>query len=155
MFQARIVDDVLRRFDGIHRLFEIDEDAHVVLHQLRGETNGVLRRDRAVGPHLDHQFFVVRHLAETGSFDRVVDLAYRRVNAVDRDVSDGQVLVVIAIGGHIAAAILGAHFDLQFAAFADRRDVHALIEDREVRVFLDLRRGDRTGLLDVDVNGLR
>src|SRR5260370_8371851 len=48
-----------------------------------------------------------------------------------------------------------SHFDLELTAFADRCDVHALIEDGEVRVFLDLRRGDRTGLLDVDVNRLR
>jgi len=34
-------------------------------------------------------------------------------------------------------------------------DVYALIEDGKVRVFLDLRRGDWTGLLDVDVNRLR
>src|SRR6267154_4127754 len=155
VLKARIVGDILRGFDGIHGLFEVDEDAHVVFHKLGGEADGVLRRDRAVGPHFDHQLFVVGHLAEAGGLDGVVDLAHGRVNAVDRDVSDGQVFVVVAVGGHIPAAVLGAHLDLEFAPFADRRDVHALIEDGEIRVFLDLRRGDRTGLLDVDVNRLR
>src|ERR1700674_953980 len=155
VLETRIVRDVLRSFDGFNRLFEVDEDAHVILDQLGGESDGVLRRDRAIGPHFDHQFFVVGHLAEAGGFDGVVDLAHGRVNAVNRDVSDGQVLVVVAVGGHITAAVLGAHLDLEFAAFADRRNVHALIEDGEIRVFLDLRRGDRTGLLDVDVNRLR
>src|SRR5882672_8645662 len=155
VLEARIVSDVLRRFGGLYRLFEVDEDAHVVLHQLGGQADGVLRGDRAVGPHFDHQLFVVGHLAEAGGFDGVVDLAHRRVNAVDRDVTDGQVFVIVAVGGHVAAAVLDAHLDLEFAALADRRDVHALIEDSEVRVFLDLRRGDRTGLLDVDVNRLR
>src|ERR1700674_1922094 len=155
VLEARIVGDILRGFDGIHGLFEIDEDAHVILHQLGGQADGVLRGDRAVGPHFDHQLFVVGHLAEAGGFDGVVDFAHRRVNAVDRDVTDGQVFVIVAVGGHVAAAVLGAHLNLEFAALADRRDVHALIEDGEVRVFLDLRRGDRTGLLDVDVNPLR
>src|SRR6266436_4421990 len=155
MLEARIVGDVLRRFDGLDRLFEVDEDAHVILHQLGGEADGVLRGNGAVGPHFDHQLFVVGHLAETGGFDRIVDLAYRRVNAVDRDVADGQIFVVVAVGGHITAAVLGAHFDLELAAFADGGNVNALIEDGEVRVLLDLRRGDRTGLLDVDVNRLR
>src|SRR2546430_7703892 len=155
MLEARIVGDVLRRFDGLDRLFEVDEDAHVVLHQLGGEADGVLRRDRTVGPDFDHQLFVVGHLAETGGFDGVIDLAHRRVNAVDRDVADRQIFVVVAVGSHIAAAVLGAHFDLKLAAFADRGDVNALVEDGEVRVFLDLRRGDRTSLFDVDVNRLR
>src|SRR5262249_47718307 len=92
--------------------------------------------------------------AETRGFDRVVDLAHRRVDGVDRDVADRQVLVVVAVCGDVAAAVLGAHFDLQFAAFADGRDVHALVEYREIRIFLDLRRGDRTGLLDVDIDRL-
>jgi hypothetical protein len=77
------------------------------------------------------------------------------VNAVHRDVADGQIFVVVAVGGHVAAAVLSAHFNLQLAALADRGDVHALIEHREVRVFLNLRGGDRAGLLDVHVDGLR
>src|SRR5207302_11188550 len=93
--------------------------------------------------------------AESGCFDGIVNLAHRRVNAVDRDVTDGQIFVVVAVRGHIAAAVLGAHLDLELAAFADRGNVNALIEHGEVRVFLDLRRGDRTSLLDVDVNRLR
>src|SRR6267378_1470793 len=155
MLEARIMRNILRRFNGLHWLFKVDEDAHVVFHQLGGEADGILRRDRAVGPHFDHQLFVVGHLAETGGFDGVVDLAHRRVHAVHRDVADWQVFVVVAVGSHVAATVLGAHLDLEFAAFADRSDIHALVEHREVRVFLDLRRGDRTGLLDVDVNRLR
>src|SRR5438876_12320756 len=76
------------------------------------------------------------------------------MNAVHRDVPDGQIFIIVAVGGHVATADLGAHLDLELAAFADRGDVYALIEHGEVRVFLDLRRGDRTGLLDVDVNRL-
>src|SRR5712664_4381580 len=77
------------------------------------------------------------------------------MNGVHRDVADRQIFIIVAVGGHVAAAVLGAHLDLQLAAFADRRDVYALIEHREVRVFFDLRGRHRTGILHVDVNRLR
>src|SRR5258708_4166233 len=77
------------------------------------------------------------------------------MNAVHRDVADGQIFVVVAVCGDVTAAVLDAHLDLQLATFADGGDVHALIEDGEVRVFLDLRGSNRPGLLDVDENRLR
>src|SRR5260221_1097325 len=154
MFQARIVGELRRRLDNLAGFFEVDEDAHVVFHQFGGQADGIVRSDRAIGPHFDHQLFVVGHLSETGGFDGVIDLAHWRVNAVHRNIADGQVFIVVAVGSDVAAAILDAHFDLQFAAFADGGDVHALVEHGEVCVFFDLRRSDRTGLLDVDVNGL-
>src|SRR5260370_3082942 len=76
------------------------------------------------------------------------------MQGVGWDVGDGQSVIIVAVRGEVATAVLGAHLDLELAAFANRGDVHALIEHGEVRVFLDLRRGDRTGLLDVDVNRL-
>ena len=104
--------------------------------------------------HFDHQLFVVGHLAETCGFDRVVDLAHRRVDGVHRDVADGQVFVVVAVGGHVASAVLYAHFDLELAAFADRGDVHALVEHREVGVFFDLGGGHRPGSFHVEIDRL-
>src|SRR6267154_548990 len=77
------------------------------------------------------------------------------MNGVHRDVADRQILVVVAVGGHVAAAVLGAHLDLQLAAFADRGDVHALIEHRKVRILFDLCRCHRAGIFHVDVNRLR
>src|SRR5277367_4881965 len=142
-------------FDVVHRLFKVDKDAHVVFDEFGGETDGILRGDGAVGPDFDHQLFVVGHLAETRGFDGVVHFAHRRVDAVHRDVADGQVFVVVAIGGDVTAAVLYAHLDLQFAAFADGGDVDAFIENGEVLVLFDLRGGDRAGLLDVYVNGFR
>src|ERR1700730_7928885 len=152
ILEARIVRNILRHFHVVHRLLKVDEDAHVVLDQLGGETDGILRRNRTVGPHFDHQFFVVGHLAETRGFHGVVHFADGRVHAVHRYVADGQVFIVVAVRSDVTAAVLDAHFDLQFAAFANRGNVHALVEDGEVRVFFDLRRGDGTGLLDVYVN---
>src|SRR5262249_9691155 len=115
----------------------------------------ILRSERAVGPHFDHQLFVVGHLAETSGFDGVVDFTHRRVDAVDGNVANGQIFVVVAVGSNVAAPVLDAHFDLKLATFTDRGDVHALIEHREVRVFFDVRGSDWTGLLDVEINRLR
>src|SRR5271165_229139 len=155
VFEARIVDSILQNLHVVHRLFKVDEDAHMVFDEFGGQTDGILRGDRAVGPHFDHQLFVVGHLAETGGFDGVVYLAHRRVNAVHRDVADGQVFVVVAVGSDITASVFDAHFDLQLAAFANGGDVYALVQDGEVLVLFDLRGGNRAGLLDIDVNRLR
>src|SRR5579859_3683405 len=155
VLEPRIVNGVLRHLDVFGRLVDVDEDNHVILHQLGGESDGVLRGDGAVGPDFDHQLLVVGHLSETRRLDGVVDLAHGRVNAIDGYVADRQVFVVVAVGSDVAAAILDAHFDLQLAAFADRGDVHALVEYREIGVLFDLRGGHRTGLLDVDVNRFR
>src|SRR5207302_5449881 len=72
--------------------------------------------------YLHHQLFVVGHLAETSRFDRVVDLTHGRVDAVHRNVADGQVFIVVAVGSHVAAAVFGAHLDLQLATFANGGD---------------------------------
>src|SRR6476659_1677601 len=60
--------------------FKVDEDRHVVLDQLRGEANRVVRLDRSVRPHLDAELVVFGVLPETRSVDRVIDLLDRRVH---------------------------------------------------------------------------
>src|SRR5271156_2241654 len=129
VFEARIVNGVLQDFDVVHRLFKVDEDAHVVFDELGGEADRILRGDGAVGPDFDHQLFVVGHLAETSGFNGVVHLADWRMDAVHRDVADGKVFVIVAVSGNVTASVLDAHFDLQLAAFADGSDIHAFIED--------------------------
>src|SRR5439155_3810450 len=128
MFEARIVGVFRGSFDNVGGLLEVDEDAHVVLDELGGKADSVVGRDGAVGPHFDHQLFVVGHLAETSGFDGVVDLADGRVHGVHGNVADGQIFVIVAVGGNVAAAVLDAHFNLQLAAFADGGDVDGLIE---------------------------
>jgi len=107
------VSDVLRRFHGLNRLFKVDEDAHVIFHEFGSEADGVLRRKSRRWSTLQSSAFRSRHLAETSGFDGVVNLAHRRMNAVHRDVADGQILVVVAVCATLAAAVLDAHFDLQ------------------------------------------
>ena len=118
--------------------FEVDEDRHVVLQQLRGLADGILRRDRAVGPDFESQLVVVGHLAETRGLDGEVDLAHRRVDRVDRDVADRQILVEVPVRADIAAAGLQPHLDVELAALADRGDVHVAVEHFDVGIGLDL-----------------
>src|ERR1043166_2328382 len=54
---------------------------------------------------------------------RKVNFADGRVDAVDRDVAQGQVLVEVLVRAYVAAARLEAHLDVEPAAFADGGDV--------------------------------
>ena len=112
----------------------------MVFQQLRGLADGVLRRDGAVGPDFEGQLVVVGHLAETRGFDGEVDFADRRVNRVDRDIAERQILVEVPVGADVAAAGLQAHLDIQLAAFADGRDVHVAVEHFDILVGFDLAR---------------
>ena len=71
--------------DGLGRLLEVDEDGELLLEDLRGEGDGVLGADRAVGPDLERQLVVVGLLADARVGDREVHLADRREQRVDRD----------------------------------------------------------------------
>ena len=126
----------------------------MVLDELGGEADGVLRSDGAVGPDFEHELFVVGHLAQARGFDGVVHFAHRRVDRVHRDVADGEVFVEVAVGADVAAAVFDAHFELQLAAFADRGDVDGLVEDGEIGVFFDHGRGDHAGNFGVERDGL-
>jgi hypothetical protein len=126
----------------------------VVLDQLGRQADGILRRDRAVGPHFQHQFFVVGHLPQTRGFHRIVHLAHRRMHRIHGNVADGQILVEVAVRANVAAAVLHAHLQLQLAALAHRGDVDALVQHREIGVFLDHGRGHDAGLLRVERDGL-
>jgi hypothetical protein len=128
---------------------------------LAAERHGVARRHRAVRPHFDRQLVVVGRLADTRRFDDVVDLLDRRVDRVDRNPADAEILVEVLVGGHVAAAALQAQLHLELAALAHRRDVRFGFEDFDVRVrhdvlgahFARLHRAnrDRLGLIRVDL----
>src|SRR5579872_3638122 len=142
-------------FDGLRQLFEVDEDRHVVFEELGGLTDGILRRDGAVGPHFDGQLVVIGVLAEARRFNGEVDFAYRRMDRIDGDVAERQVLVEIAVGRHVAASALEAHFDVELSGFADRRDVHVAVEHFDIGVCFDLAAHDFTGLVDFQANRAR
>ena len=136
---VHLVDRALGRLLGdLGALFKVDEDRHVILEQLGGLADGVLRRNGTIGPDFNGQLVVIGVLAQTGSFHGIVHFAHRRVNGVDRNVSDGQVFIVIAIGRDIAAAAFDAHIDIELAAFAHGGDVQVAVENFDIVVGLNL-----------------
>ena len=100
----------------------------------------MLRRDAAVGPDLERQLVVVGVLTETRGLDVEVDLLDRRVDRVDRDVADRQIVVEVAVGRDVAAALLETHLDVQRPALAHGRDVDVRIEDLDIAIELDIAR---------------
>src|ERR1039457_6842569 len=149
--QRRTVDCIVTR---LNLFLEVDEDAHVVLQQLGGKAERVRGEDGAVGPDFERELVVVGDLAEACGFDQVVDLADRRVDAVDRDKAQAQVGIEVLVGGDVPAAALEAHLHVDLSAFADGADVDLLVEDLNVAVGLDHAGGDNAGRVGAEVEGL-
>src|SRR4029077_15003110 len=78
----------------------------------------------------------------------------RRVHRIHRDVADGQIFVEVAVGGHVPAAVLDAHFQLQFAAFVHGGNVDCLVEHGEIGVFLNHGGSHDARIFDVHKDGL-
>ena len=57
--------------------FEVDEDVHVVLQQLRRQADSIGGQNRAVGPDFERQLVVVGDLTQTSGFDHVVHACAR------------------------------------------------------------------------------
>ena len=115
----------------------------------------IRRRNGTVGPHFESQLVVVGDLSETRGFDGVIALAHRRVHGIDRNESDAEILVEVLVGGNVAAAALQAHFHVELAAFADRRDVNVFVQHFDVAIGFDHAAGDHAGLIGAQVNRLR
>src|SRR6202035_2706337 len=89
---------------------EVDEDIHVVLQQLRRKPDRVGRSNGAVGPNFKRELVVIRDLPKTGGFNGVVALADWRVDGIDWNESNAEILVEILVGRNVTAATLEAHF---------------------------------------------
>src|SRR5580658_4416966 len=134
-------------------LFEVDEDIHVVLQQLRRQADGISRSDGAVGPDFKSQLVVVCDLPETRGFHGVIALAYRRVDGVDGDETDAEIFVEILVGRDVSAAALEAHFHVELAAFADGGNVDVFIQNLDIRICFDHARCDHTRLIGAQIDG--
>ena len=71
---------------------ELGDLLEVARQDLGALVERLVRRDRAVGPDLQHQALVGRHRADARALDHVVDAADRREDGVDRDGPDIHVL---------------------------------------------------------------
>ncbi len=126
----------------------------MILQQLRGQADGVGGQHRAVGPHFQRQLVVVGDLAQTSSFDHVVDTAHRRVDRVDRNEAQTEVGIKVLVGRDIATPTLQAHLHVQAAAFRHRGDVHILVQNLNVTVGFDHAAGHDARLVSAQVQRL-
>ena len=145
---------IVRRTGGLHLFFKVDEDVHVVLHQLCGQADGIGRAHGTIGPDFQRELVIVRDLPETSSFHGVVAFAHRRVHGIDGNKTQPEVFLKILVGSHVAASALESHFHVQLATFAHGRDVNVLIEDLNVAVGLDHAAGHHARLVRLQVDGL-
>ncbi len=132
----------LRVSKVVRIFFEVDEDRHVILDQLRRESNRVFRFHRPIGPNFDGEFVKLGVLTETGCFNVVIDFFNWGVDRVDRDVTEREVLVKVSIRGNITTTALQAHFNFQRTTFTDGRDMYSRIEDLDVSIGFDISRRD-------------
>ena len=98
------------------RLVEIDEHRELVLKDTRSIGNRIFRAHRAVGLDRHCELVIVEDLALAGVLDLVGDTLHRAVDAVDRDEADRRILGAVALGGHIALAVIDGELHAHFGA---------------------------------------
>ena len=126
----------------------------MVLQQLGRQANRIRRNDGAVGPDFERELVVVGNLPKSRRFHRVVALAHRRVDGINRNKSDAEIFVEIFVGGNVAASALQPQFHVKPAAFADGGDVNVLVQDFDVPVGFDHARSDHARLVRAQIDGL-
>src|SRR5215510_3151932 len=124
----------------VNLFLEVDEDSHVVFDQLRGQTDGEFRGDAAVGPDFEEQFVVIGVLPQPRGLNMEVDLGDRGMNRIDRDVTDRQIVVEVAVSRNVTAPPFDPHFDVQVSTLAHRGDVYVRVKDLHVIITLDVTR---------------
>src|ERR1700691_3587246 len=72
------------------------------------------------------------------------------MNRIDRDVAQGQVFIVVAVGCHVPAAGFKPHLDVELAAFANRGDRQVAIQHFHVGVRLNLSAQNLSGTVDAE-----
>src|SRR5262249_11129425 len=149
----RLLHDRLGLF--VNLFLEVDENRHVVFDQLRGQSDGEFRCDAAVGPDLEQQFVVIGILPQTSGLDVEIDLGYRRMNRINRDVTDRQVIIEIAVSRDVTTPPLDPHFNVQVSAFAHRGAVDGPVEDLHIIIQLDVAGFHFSGFGARNANGLR
>ena len=140
----------------LRRLLEVDEDGELLLEDLRGVRDGVVRADRAVGPHLERELVVVGLLTDARVGDGVVHLADRREQRVDRDRADRHGRRLVALGRHVAAARRDRELHARACRLLrQRRDEVVRVEARDAVDERDVARGDGALALLVDADACR
>jgi len=140
---------------GFFGLFEVDPNRELFLQDLGGKRDGILRIDRAVGPHLEGEFVVVGYLSDARVLDGVVDFADRREQGVDRDGSDGHGGRLVSLGGDVASADVDREFHRQRALLIKDRDEMVGVQNLEAIDEFDVASVDGPRTFFVDPDGVR
>ena len=77
------------------------------------------------------------------------------MDGVDGNESDAEIVFEVLVGGDVAAAALQAHFHVELAAFAHRRDVDFLVQNFDIAVGFDHAAGHDAGLIGAQVDRFR
>ena len=137
---------------GADLLGQVYEQIEMVAENLCAERYSVASGDGSVGPDLERQLIIVGQIADTGVFNRVVDLVDRRVDRIHRNDADGGLMLLVLLSRNIAAA--GSHRDLhgQTRVAHQGSDVQIRVEDLNLAVCVDIASLDLAlaGGLDVD-----
>src|SRR5690606_29121465 len=121
-------------------LLKVDEDIHVILEDLGGLSDGVLRSNTSICPDIQIQAIIIGRVPESSGFDRIIHLADRRVNGINRNVADVQIFVYVLVGTNVTPSGLDPNFHANFAAFIDGADMGIRIQNIDLRIGLNIRR---------------
>ena len=125
---------------------------------LRGQGDSLLSADDTVRPHLEGELVKVQALPHAGGLHVIVHLVNRGVDGIYRKLADHGVVIVhvllVALGGHVTAALVERQLHVQLRAFAQSRDVHLGVEDFDLAVTLDGIRSHKAGALRADLHRL-
>jgi hypothetical protein len=153
---------VIEEFDLFLDFFDVwlkafvegDEDVDLLLDDLGRVGDSVFREDRTIRPNTKREAVVVCLLANTSVGDAVVDLADWTEQAVDRNNINGLLGIFVTARGDITTTRLDRKLHLKTTTLRESRDGEPWVEDFNLRVGLDVSRGDNTRPALINVNCL-
>ena len=125
----------------------------MVLHDLGGERNDLLRGKRAVRPDFHNQPIVVDTLPHAGALDVIVYLFDGGIDGIYGNITDD--LVLVGACALVTSASADGHVHIEFCALVHRTDVLVFIDDLDFRVLLDVRARNDGGTLFADVQNFQ
>ena len=144
----------LAELEALGLVAHVGDERHEVAQRGAGRGERLARRDRTVGLDVEDEPVVVGGLLDAGGLDRERHPAHRREDRVDRDDADGR-RALVALGRHVAAALLDGEVDGEAALGVERGDVQVGVEDLDVGGGLDVAGGDVARAAHVEAQGDR
>ena len=127
----------------LHIVYEIDEEFHVIAHDLRGEADDLSGRAGRVGLDVDGELVVVDGLFDTGHFYVVADGQNGREQRVDGDVSERLLLSgLVSRARNVSSTHADIELHVESITFFQGADIRIRIHDLDLAGQLDIFRGD-------------